>query len=234
MSLFGGTTRVPSGPNKSDIKTTLENVCALLDDPKYNGGLDPSSVVSLIEDIYEYVAGNKNKRLRLPAPANDPDDRYRIMWAEGAKVKSRPSSVSSKGSVDRHTSNKLSSIYSSRNSTETKPIDRAMSVTSSSKYTSRYIGIIDEEPISLQQPPLPPRSNRRDSITGSNTMRVNGATVRPSNSLEAILSGNHQQGTPPHPLFNEQDDEPTTNFSAARRNRSKRNQSGQVAFADDQ
>lgn len=127
-----------SGPPIEDVKVTFENVCAMLNDDKYLNGIDRDSVVTLLSDIYSYVGGNRSIPLHCPAPVDNPSDRFGFMWPEGAKVSSRPTSRSS-SHRSRHVP-ALSSKYVSKSTGSRTP-----SVTSSA-YSGRYIGIVDEEP----------------------------------------------------------------------------------------
>jgi hypothetical protein len=105
-SLFNRTKYVEGG-DIDDIRITFENLMGRLQDSKYDEGIDADTMVLTIADIYKYVTDtSRGKALRLPAPANNPDDKYNTMWPEGAKVRtrsrrdshaSRASSVTSNG-----------------------------------------------------------------------------------------------------------------------------------------
>lgn len=105
-SLFNRTKYVEGG-DIDDIRITFENLMGRLQDSKYDEGIDADTMVLTIVDIYKYVTDtSRGKALRLPAPANNPDDRHNTMWPEGAKVRtrsrrdshaSRASSVTSNG-----------------------------------------------------------------------------------------------------------------------------------------
>lgn len=191
MSLFSSI----KPPNEHDLRTTFENLCATFADEKYRNGIDPNTMVDAINDIYLYVAGNKNMRIRLPAPMSNLDDRFGFMWPEGAKVSSRAPSNSSRVSV-----RKLSSNYTSQ-----RAKDRAYSVTSSSRYSTKYIGFVEEDEddgkrhVSRQTTQEKPSLSRTDTVTrrrsrsskssGSNTIKVGGQVMKPTPSMEKILTG---------------------------------------------
>jgi len=190
MPIFGSN----SGPQLQDVKVTLENLCALVDDPLYQNGVTSDGVVNMLQDLYKYISGDKNKRIRCPAPADNPDDRYRMMWPEGAKVTSRPSSVTSSRNYNIR---RLSTEY---NDTARR---RAASVTSSGTFTSRYVGIIDEEesvgPLDTEPQsvsiPFSITNRHKAQPHGSaevpNALRVGGTLLKPSKSMQDIINGLH-------------------------------------------
>lgn len=246
MGLFGNSSIV--GPPIEDVKVTFENMCITLGEPIYDRGVDSDGVINMISDLYRYISGNKNMKIRCPAPADDPDDCHRIMWPEGAKVRSRTSSVSSRSTSYRQSVTRLSDQYANRHSREKsaqKARDYASSVTSSSRYGSRYVGIVDEE---LPESPLVSNgvvsmlSASRDargehskssrvkikqppSSSSRNTLRVSGAVIKPSESLERIAGENNQ---------GEDEDETPNNPPARQQRRERRERPSKAIFADDQ
>lgn len=129
MSSFFSRTKYVEGGDIEDVRITFENLIFALQDKKYDEGVDAETIILTIRDIYGYVTGtSRGKALRLPAPANDPEDKYNTMWPEGAKVRtrsrrdshtSRASSVTSNGvRVPRisnaYTNSRASSNTSSR------------------------------------------------------------------------------------------------------------------------
>lgn len=147
------------GPDLFDLKLTVENLQAALSGREYQDGLDQESTITMVGAIYCYVTGGLRYGLPLPAPACDPEDKHRVMWPEGMKVKSRRPSVSSVGSKHNSGVNR----YGLRNDIGTSYAkSRASSVTSTSKYSSRYVGIAEEEdddPRPVRQP-----TQRHDSF----------------------------------------------------------------------
>lgn len=193
MSFFTST----KGPEVNNIRVTVENLCTHISNEKYNKGIDPDGVINMIHDFYYYVTGEKNIRIRLPAPMSNTEDHFDMMWPEGAKVSSRPTSVSS----SHYKGKRLSSNYKS-----TKIQSRASSVTSTSKRTVHYVGIAEEESsderadndyddrkykaTSTRHRSNSTRHDNNQKHNGSagNTLRVNGHVMKPSPSFEEILN----------------------------------------------
>lgn len=192
MSFFGGSNK----PNAYDSEITVGNICAILVDSKYDSGLDPTTTANTIIDLYNYFTHNKNLRIRLPAPVSDPDDSYCFMWPEGAKTSSRAPSNSSAMYKGRYLSN-----YNTE-----KARNRASSVVSSSKVSSRHIGFVDDgsdndnSTHSNKQHKHSSSNHKhnnsekhkrqnssKSSSNGSNIMRINGQVMKPTTSMEQIL-----------------------------------------------
>lgn len=177
-----------------NVKTTLENLVAILNDGTYSNGIDPITMSHTVDDIYRFVSGDKNSRIRCPAPVDNLDNRFRLLWPEGATVTSRPTSDASRTSRTSHRSGRshhLSSRYTSGN-INPDLTKRAMSVTSS-QYSKRYVGFIEEEDEDDYSTAPPHRSNHRSNSSASkssSTMRVNGAVVKPTPSLEKMFASN--------------------------------------------
>jgi len=147
------------GPEFEDLKSTVENLRVALSGDEYINGMDQATTIQMVGDIYMYVIGKLSHGLQLPAPCDDPDDRGRVMWPDGIKVKHRRGSISSVGSgryvkADRY-GNPVAGAGIRGGS-------RASSATSTSKYSSRYVGIAEEEE---DDQPVPARRvpSRRDS-----------------------------------------------------------------------
>ena len=172
----------------------MENLIALLNTDKYASGVDPITLSHTIDDIYRHIAGDKNSRIRLPAPSNSPDDGFDFMWPEGARVSSKAPSDTSHRSGRSHHSNRsrLSSKFVGGNISPNHT-RRAMSVTSS-QYSKRYVGFIDEEdePESENYSIVSPSSHFRRRSSGAhkpqNTVRVHGGVVKPTPSLERMFA----------------------------------------------
>lgn len=139
-SLFNRTKYVEGG-DIDDIRVTFENLMGRLQDSKYDEGIDADTMVLTIADIYKYVTDtSRGKALRLPAPANNPDDRHNSMWPEGAKVRTRSRRDSHASKASSVTSNgiripKISQAYTH---------SRASSNTSS-KYAPVRARFIEED-----------------------------------------------------------------------------------------
>lgn len=194
MSFFGSSKQ----PQINDVRITFENIRALLYDEKYSHGLDPNTTIDMINDVYDYVIGNKNMRIRLPAPVSNLEDRFGFMWPEGAKISSRAPSNASTAYKGR----KLSSNYNSE-----RARNRATSVASSSKFSARYVGFADEdEPEnnnvkhsenhvkhkskhsrSVNPDNAKHKKNKHATNNGSSVMRVNGQVFKPTPSMDDML-----------------------------------------------
>jgi hypothetical protein len=177
----------------SNVKVTFENLVAILNSPKYRNGIDPETMICTIDDIFSYVSGNADGRIRTPAPMDDLNDRFDFMWPEGARVSSRPPSESSRASRHSGRARHLSSKFTSGN-IGPDLMRSALSVTSSQS-SRRYVGFIDEEheepdPRSppITYPRFPPR--RRSSVTSGpgSTVKVHGAVVKPTPSIEKMFA----------------------------------------------
>lgn len=198
-------------PNKIDMKITIENLQTNLSSSRYNAGLDAATTVKLIGQLYEYLTGRYTGAITLPAPANDPDNKYMIMWPEGQKIRS---STMSQSSIDSKRGKDEYALSIHRNTT--RAINRASSVTSSvySFTSSQYIGIVDEEDDFEPRPqtavPQPARLQSvrprrtsnvpepRDNAHASyhKPMRVPMADIqlmKPSNSIEKMIRNNESQ-----------------------------------------
>ncbi|KAJ4002536.1 hypothetical protein NW766_012861 [Fusarium irregulare] len=178
-----------------DVKITLENLVAVLNSAKYKSGIDPETMIYTIDDIFAYVSGDSNIRIRTPAPIDNLDDRFGFMWPEGARVTSRAPSEGSRASRQSNRSRHLSAKFTSGN-IEPDLMKSALSVTSS-QYSSRYVGFIEEEdeqpPVVQVQRPAQRRfgGQRRPSNASARqgTVKVNGGVMKPSPSLERMFAG---------------------------------------------
>lgn len=190
MSLFGSSKL----PNSHDIEITFGNICATLNDNKYADGLDQTTAINMVTDIYNYVRCSKNIRIRLPAPVSDPEDAYSFMWPEGAKISSRAPSNSS-------------TLHNGRNFDKYKTDrarNRASSVVSSSKFSARHIGFAEDDDekhtykhrkgTSHHKSGDNTERHRRPSAATSNTnesrvLRVNGQVMKPTPSMDQLFAG---------------------------------------------
>ena len=147
------------GPELADLKATVENLRVTLSGDEYINGMDQATTIQMVGDIYSYVVGKLSHGLQLPAPADDPDDRGRVMWPDGMKVKSRRGSISSVGSGRYVKADRYGTPVAGAG---VRGGSRASSATSTSKYSSRYVGIAEEEE---DDEPMPARRAppRRDS-----------------------------------------------------------------------
>lgn len=188
-----------------DLKATFENLQAALSSPDYVDGIDQATVVVMIGSLYKYVIGKSSSAIHLPAPTYYPDDKHRVMWPEGVKVKTRRSSMSSTGSG--HYVRRKSNYALDPHVTTPRAMSRASSVTSTSQYSSRYIGIVqeeDDEPLPkhkmmqrqrIQQGAHPQEDNlqemplrlRREAVRSTGTNRVNGGPMKPTPSIERFM-----------------------------------------------
>lgn len=244
MGLFNLT----QGPSGENVKITFENVCAILRQEKYNEGIDADTTIRMIEDLYVYLTHNKDTRIRCPAPVSNPDDKFNMMWPEGAKVQSRPPSLSSSYASSHYrksTASGLSSKYTTGNLSQ-QARSRVSSTVSSRRPEGRYVGIIDEEADNGKSELISSlksshagaesevkhrhrsRSSRDKSAASRHkeeiTLRVAGAVVRPSASLEQIANGLDE---------NEYDDKDFIERPAARQQRCNRGDKAKhVGFAD--
>lgn len=210
MNFFSSTVK---GPDIMDMKTTFENLQAVLSGPDYIDGMDQATTVAMVGSVYKYVIGKSNSAIHMPAPASVPDDRHRVMWPEGIKVKTRRTSVSSTGSG--HHSRRTHTYALNPNVTTPRAMSRASSVTSGSQYSSRYVGIAEEE----DDEPLPPRRNppprgqpqrqdsrryddepqgiplrpRHEPVRGTGTNRVSNAAMKPTPSMERFMRNEPDQ-----------------------------------------
>lgn len=129
-----------NGPNVIDMKVTIENFCAELRSGKYDDGIDPESMCTTMVSFYQYITGtSEGGVIVLPAPANDPDDKYRSMWPEGAKVRTRQRR-------DSHTSRASSRTSNGRRIPNIDPVySRSVaSSTVSSRYRTVKARFIDD------------------------------------------------------------------------------------------
>lgn len=192
MSFFNTSKQHTTHPDIKYVKVTLENLVAILHQNIYENGIDPGTMCETIDDIFTYLSGDKYIRIRCPAPVDNPDDRFRVLWPEGSIVLSRPpSETSHRSHRSRHSSKSyhLSSKYVSGN-IGSDLAGRAMSVTSS-RFSKRYVGLIDEEDeadntvISSHQRH---KQHRTSSVSKpQNTIKVNGAIMKPSPSMERMF-----------------------------------------------
>lgn len=180
-----------------DAKVTVDNIRSVLSGHEYVSGIDKDSAVKLIGQLYDYLTGRHEGPISLPAPAEFPDDRHRIIWPEGYKVNSRRMSSSSAGSRNEDARDKYSL---SKHILSERVVRRAASVTSS-MYSTRYVGIIDEEdepepPLAIRvRPNVPerPTSTRHDRRDEPRTVRIDENFIRPSPSVEAFIRNDGDQ-----------------------------------------
>lgn len=213
MNLFGSTVK---GPDVADLKATFENLQAMLSSDEYAYGMDQASTVVMIGGIYKYVIGKLSHGLPLPAPVDYPEDKHKVMWPEGMKVRTRRPSVSSTGSG--HYSRRRNQYDLNPNTTSHHAMSRASSATSNSVYSTRYVGIVEEEddeplPASRhgqRQPPQKHSSHRREEDIrevplrprqepkrSAGTHRVSGAAMRPTPSIEDFMKGQPDEDDEP-------------------------------------
>lgn len=89
MSFFKKTTHV-DGPSVTDLKITFENICEELNSGAYSSGIDPETMANMLVQLYKHITNTLHgKPLTLPASMDDPSDKYRILWPEGARVRTR-------------------------------------------------------------------------------------------------------------------------------------------------
>lgn len=130
------------GPEIHDVKITMENLCLSLQDEMYIDGVDAETMCNTLTDVYKWLTGTLGQcGISLPAPANDPDDRHRSMWPEGAKVTTR----SRRGSRSSHVSRSSKGIVVP-NINAAYTSSRASSTTSSRYAPVRARFIEDEYP----------------------------------------------------------------------------------------
>lgn len=193
----------------TNVQITFENIVAILSDKKYDAGIERSSIINMLSDVFNYVSGDQNVRIACPVPMLDLNDRHQVIWGEGAKVSSRSRSGVPKVS---YTSDRRPSLSSSAMRGERDAIKRAYSVTSSSGYSSRYVGIAEDSEdeytpsASVHQRP----NSKRDSYVRAdryNPVRVGGSIVRPTPSIERMFNTNNVA------MF---DDEPEIEVDAVR------------------
>ena len=123
---------IPIGSEVSDIKTTLENLCSELSSSVYDDGVDRDSLIVTLGDIYKWIVVDPDITISLPAISSNPEDRFRFVFPESARVSSRkhrgPSSVSSNNPANLPKSaRKLSEHYtrswSSASSSDVEDLD---------------------------------------------------------------------------------------------------------------
>lgn len=142
------------GPGVTDIQATLENLCAELNSSIYNGGVDRKTLIGTIEDIYKWIVVDRNNSIALPAPSDNPSDRFRFIFPDGAQVTTRvrrSTSVSSKGSACLPKSaRKLSNHYT----------QSCSSVSRNPVFQSKHIGFVEDDVDPPYTPPLRTQSNQ--------------------------------------------------------------------------
>lgn len=133
-------TKSINGPEVMAIKITFENICQQLNDGLYDRGVDRDTLINTIDDMYRWMVVDPNYTIRLPATVDEPDDKSRFIFPEGARVMTRKhggtSSVSSRASSNLpKNARKLSEHYT-----------RSCSTTSSAHgYKSRHIGFVEDD-----------------------------------------------------------------------------------------
>lgn len=183
----------------SDVTNTISNLCAIVMQPKYLDGIDQESLVSTLEDLTSYVLGDTNKRISLPAPANNPDDKFNMMWPEGAVIRSATPSVSSVTSQSRAKRNGPGSDYAS-----SEWRSRASSVSS-----VMHVPIAEDEEYDryyAQHRAVTHRPSTRTTVSNSRkpsldesssqpikALKVSGVNVRPTPSMEKIMAMRYQE-----------------------------------------
>ncbi len=194
--MFSSSKKEQSHTAMKNFKVTMENLVAVLNDDKYRDGVDVTTLCYTLDDIYRHIAGDVNSRIRIPAPVGDLEDKFGLMWPEGARVSSRPPSESSRHSgkshSHRHRSGSGKHLSSKYTSGDISPdlTRRALSVTSGgSSYSKRYVGFIPEDDEDDNN--YSASNNRRSSTKATNhsnkTVRVDGAVVKPTVSLENMF-----------------------------------------------
>jgi hypothetical protein len=179
MSSFFSRTKYVEGADVEDMKITFENIFAELRDSRYDDGIEVETTIAMIMDIYKYVTGTSHgKALSLPAPALNPDDKYRTMWPEGTKVRTR-------SRRDSHTS-RASSVAS--NGVRVPKVAQGYtnsraSSTTSSKYAPVRAKFMEDE--------IP-----EEGVRSLNMREIrNTAPVVPRNSGSGILRSTAYPGT---------------------------------------
>ncbi|KAL9122213.1 MAG: hypothetical protein Q9187_001230 [Circinaria calcarea] len=165
----------------SEITTTKQNTIRA---PEYYHGIDVDTMVECFDNLYSYIAGDMNSRIRCPAAVNDPEDKFRSMWPEGSTVFSRSTSVASYNSGKSRHSSRSRPEYSKRLSA--KYTGGSGSVTS--KFGSRYVGIAEEseQDEARDLKPAPKYRKEKFSSPHVSTVRVGNSIVRPTPSLERL------------------------------------------------
>lgn len=190
-----------TGPDAYDIKITIENIQAHILSSKYSDGVDAETCSNMIGDLYMYILGKKHGALSLPAPALYPSEKYDVMWPEGSRVRSRRGSNVS-ASSHKHGSSRRDPLALDRPG-NSRAYSGASSVTSTSKYSSRYIGIVEDDEdeavlvappdrSSKREPEVPRRHSKYSKHSHSQpkapgTMRLSNAAVRPTPSMERFM-----------------------------------------------
>lgn len=169
------------GPGVSDIRITLRNLQSLLTSDEYRSGLDNHGVARMLGDICVYISGSSSHRISLPAPISNPDDTHRLMWPEGATVKSKPRSNTSYASGVTRYSRSHSIAPNAYNSQHA--YSRASSLVSSA-YPSRYVGIVESGETA---PAYESKRQVHNAHPTPSAMRVSGAVIKPTPSMEKFL-----------------------------------------------
>lgn len=181
-----------------DAKITIDNLRSILNGSEYVNGIDRDTAVKLVGQLYEYLTSRHEGAISLPAPVDSPEDKYRIIWPEGCKINSRRMSTSSAGSKNDDVRDKYAL---SKHISSDRVVRRAMSVTSST-YSTRYVGIIDEEdepvPHATKERPQKATLTHRERGGESRTMKINDDLMRPTPSIERFImdDGNDSQPRP--------------------------------------
>ena len=173
------------GPDVMKMKITFENLCSELNDSIYDDGVDRNTIIATIKDIYNWLVVDSDSSITLPATTREPDDRYRFIFPEGARVSTRKRggtlSVSSRGSATLpKAARKLSSHYTRSHS----------STSSANRSQPRYVGFAedDDEPMGLRTPQRTGvsshRSSRRPQVLVS---EVRGQMPNIGESLEDLV-----------------------------------------------
>ena len=152
----------------------------------------------MLSDIYEFVTGGKSVCIRLPAPVSNHDNCFKYIWPEGAKVTSvaKSQSNTSRRSSSCHYiegTSKLSPKYTNRDSGHTCS-KKSSSVVSSSQYGLHYVGIAEQEPEDSNDH-LYKLSTTSSHTKSDNTINIGGSIVKPTPSLEQIISGTQCMNT---------------------------------------
>ena len=161
------------GPTVYQLKITYENICDELNSGRYSSGIDPETMADMLCQLYRYTTNVLNgKPLKLPAPMNDLEDKYNILWPEGTRVKtrSRRDSFASEGSSKTPNGARVPNMRSQYGSS-------VASSTRSSRYAPVKARFMDEDDLDDGV-----RSLKLADIKRSQPQRTNSNNVQASSS----------------------------------------------------
>lgn len=176
-------TQDPTPDSLAVIKSTLQNLIAVIEHDRYKNGVDPNTLVNTINDLCNFISDSNNKKIRMPVPMDNINNGYTAAWFNDTTTNSRSRSTSNTSYASNEPILSRNYELSNLSSNYTK---RAVSVTSSS-YSTKYTGFFGDEDDNDDQVYV-----HRGSTTGKglhNTMKVNGAVARPTPSIEDLYTG---------------------------------------------